>query len=55
MMSSPDYHLWLFVILSGQRAIYDRRGASGSGGPQGAGQAGADAPEEGGIGDQQNH
>lgn len=51
--------LWLLslavVTLSGQRAVHDRWGASGSGGPQGAGQAGADAPEEGGTGDQQNH
>lgn len=41
--------------LSGPRAVHDRWGAAGSGGPQGAGQAGADAPEEGGTGDQPNH
>lgn len=55
-MFLPDYLLWLFVVtLSGQRPVYDGRGAIGSGGPQGAGQAGADAPEKGGTGDQQNH
>ena len=42
------------LVVSGPRAVHDGRGAAGRGGSPGAGPAGADAPEEGGTGDQQN-
>lgn len=50
----PPFFSLVLAGFLGQRAVYDGRGASGSGGTQGTREAGADASEEGGYGDQQD-
>lgn len=54
-ISFLDYLTLTLVPLLGQWALHDRWGAFTTGGSQGVGATGADAPEKGGTRDQQNH